>query len=167
MMKKNNSSLSFFACIMLACACSGARRSAADTEEARRAGLELQSIMDMTVSKQVPPVEFESGSDKLLAPSFRTLDMVAEVLLRHRTLKLSVEGHTDDVGGEVYNERLSFLRAGAVKSYLVLKGIHPDSIRIHSYGKGRPMVDETSDKARSLNRRVEFQITTRDWESVY
>ncbi|MCX5786488.1 MAG: OmpA family protein [Elusimicrobia bacterium] len=167
MYKKRNYHLYFLTVIVFACACFGTRRSAADIEEARRARLELQSIMDMVFSKQIPPIEFESGSDKLLPDSFRTLDMVAEVLLKHRTLKLSLEGHTDDVGGEVYNEKLSFMRAGAVKSYLVLKGVYPDFIRIRGYGKGRLLFTDTSDKARALNRRVEFTITTRDWEAIY
>jgi len=166
-MKKIRISIPFFACILFACACSGSRRSAADTEEARRAGLELQTIMDMVVSKQVPAIEFESGSSRLLSSSFRTLDMVAELLLKHRNLKLSVKGHTDDVGSAEYNEKLSLNRAVAVKAYLMLKGVYPDFIRVYGYGKGRPLVDDTSDKARALNRRVEFKVTTRNWESVY
>ncbi|HAH32636.1 MAG TPA: hypothetical protein DCL44_10030 [Elusimicrobia bacterium] len=157
----------FLVVVVFGCACSGSRRSDADREEARRAGLELQSIMDMVVSKQVPAIEFEFDSDKLLEPSFRTLDMVAEILLKHRTLKLTVTGHADDVGAEEYNKKLSLRRAVAVKSYLVLKGVYPDFIRVYGYGKSLLLVNETSDKARALNRRVEFQITTRNWESVY
>jgi len=157
----------FLACLCLACACSGQRRNPADIEEARRADLEVQSIMDMAFSKNIPPIDFETGSDALLASSVRVLDMVAEVLLSHPTLKLSVKGHTDDVGGDEYNKKLSLRRAGSVKAYLVMKGIHPESIRVHGYGRSMPAMEGTSRRSRAFNRRVEFQVTTRDWESVY
>jgi len=78
-----------------------------------------------------------------------------------------VEGHTDDVGGEEYNEVLSLKRAGAVKQRLAEKGVYPDSVKVFGYGKSRPLTRDTSDRGRALNRRVEFIITTRHWESVF
>lgn len=139
----------------------------AEKEEARRAGLELQSVMDMASSRQVRPIEFELGSSRLLESSHELLDRVAEVLLRHSRLKLIVAGHTDDSGSEAFNEQLSLERAGAVKLYLVRKGVYPESIKVYGYGSRAPALKENSDKARALNRRVEFRITTRDWSTVY
>ena len=136
-------------------------------EEERRAGLEMQSIQEMVASRAIPPVEFETGSDKLLESSYGLLDRVAEVLLRHPLLKLIVEGHTDDVGGDARNEQLSLQRAGSVKQYLAAKGIYPDSIKVYGYGHTKPVTKDISAKGRALNRRVEFIITTRDWETVY
>ena len=136
-------------------------------EEERRAGLEMQSVQDMVNSRTIPPVEFETGSDKLLKSSYSLLDRVAEVFLRHPKLKLIVEGHTDDVGGDARNEQLSLQRAGAVKQYLATKGIYPDSIKVYGYGHTRPITKDTSGRGRALNRRVEFIFTTRDWETVY
>ncbi len=139
----------------------------AEREEARRAALELNSVMDMASSRQISPVEFESGSARLLESSRPILDRVAAVLLNHNKLKLIVAGHTDDVGTDEYNQDLSERRAGAVKMYLATKGVHPDSVRVYGYGETQPVVSETTEQARALNRRVEFRITTRDWGTVY
>lgn len=139
----------------------------AEKEEARRAELELNSVMDMASSRQISPVEFESGSARLLVSSRPLLDRVADVLLKHNRLKLIVSGHTDDVGSDEYNEELSQKRASAVKMYLATRGVHPDSVRVYGYGEKMPVVKETTEQARALNRRVEFRITTRDWGTVY
>ncbi|MBI4350658.1 MAG: OmpA family protein [Elusimicrobia bacterium] len=148
------------------CACSRPL-TPAEREEARRAELELTSVMDMASSKQISPVEFESGSARLLESSRPLLDRVAAVLLRHAKLKLIVSGHTDDVGTDEYNQDLSERRAGSVKMYLATKGVHPDSVRVYGYGEKQPVVQDTTEQARALNRRVEFRITTRDWGTVY
>ncbi|HOI43701.1 MAG TPA: OmpA family protein, partial [Elusimicrobiales bacterium] len=66
-----------------------------------------------------------------------------------------------------YNLELSRYRADAVKTYLVKKGIHPETIRARGYGETRPVSPGTTEKDRALNRRVEFRITTRDWGTVY
>lgn len=139
----------------------------AEREEARRGELELQSVMDMVSTRQVRPIEFELGSAKLLPSSFQLLDRVASVLLNHNRLKLIVSGHTDDSGSEAFNEQLSLERAGAVKMYLVKKGVYPESVKVYGYGSRLPALKENSEKARALNRRVEFRITTRDWSTVY
>ncbi|MDO8805189.1 MAG: OmpA family protein [Elusimicrobiota bacterium] len=139
----------------------------AEKEEARRASLELNSVMDMASARQISPVEFESGSARLLESSRPLLDRVAEVLLKHNRLKLIVSGHTDDVGSDEYNEDLSQKRASAVKMYLATQGVHPDSVRVYGYGEKMPVVKDTTEAARALNRRVEFRITTRDWGAVY
>lgn len=138
-----------------------------EQEQKRRANLELQSVMDMVISRQIPPVDFEFNSAVLKPSSYELLDKVYQILSKYPKLKLIVEGHTDDIGSDEYNDKLSLMRADAVKAYLVKKGIHPDSIRIYGYGKRKPIVKGNTDAARALNRRVEFKITTRDWESVY
>lgn len=138
-----------------------------EKEQKRRADAELQSVMDMVVNKDIPPIDFETGSARLKPSSFELLNKVADILLKYPRMKLIVEGHTDDVGGEDYNKELSLKRADAVKTYLVRRGIYPDFIRIYGYGKSRPAVQGTSQKAREMNRRVEFKLVTRDWETVF
>jgi outer membrane protein OmpA-like peptidoglycan-associated protein len=152
--------------LLVVCACSK-RLSVSEREEARRAELELQSVMDMVTTKEVPPVEFELGSDALMPSSYPLLDRVASVLLNHNKLKLIVSGHTDDTGSEEYNQDLSLRRAGAVKMYLATKGVYPDSVRVYGYGERYPVINEQTEAARALNRRVEFRITTREWGTVY
>jgi len=139
----------------------------AEREEARRAELELQGVMDMVSSRQIPPIEFELGSAKLLPSSYDLLDKVASILISHNRLKLIVSGHTDASGSEGFNENLSLQRASSVKMYLARKGVHPDSVRVYGYGESQPLLNEESERAHALNRRVEFRITTRDWGTVY
>lgn len=145
----------------------GRTLSPAEREEARRADLELQSVMDMVSSREIRPIEFELGSAKLLPSSYALLDKIASILMTHNNLKLIVSGHTDDLGSADFNERLSQERAGAVKMYLARKGVYPDFVRVYGYGESQPLVKGTSEKERALNRRVEFRITTRDWGTIY
>lgn len=152
---------------LLLCAGCARRLTPSEKEEARRAGLELQSVMDLVARKELPPVEFESGSYKLLQSSGPLLDRIAELMLNRPHLKLIVAGHTDDVGTAEDNELLSMRRAGEVKQYLCSKGVYPDSIRVYGYGESEPVIREATDAARALNRRVEFRITTRNWGSVF
>ncbi|PIS47449.1 MAG: hypothetical protein COT17_03415 [Elusimicrobia bacterium CG08_land_8_20_14_0_20_51_18] len=139
----------------------------AEREQQKRADLELQSVMQMVMTKNVPPIDFEFNSAELKASSYELLDKVFEILDKYPKLKLIVEGHTDDVGGDAYNKKLSLMRADAIKTYLVRRGIHPDSVRIYGYGESVPVLAEKTEEARALNRRVEFRITTRDWATVY
>ncbi|MFA6582974.1 MAG: OmpA family protein [Elusimicrobiaceae bacterium] len=139
----------------------------AQREELRRANLELQNVRDMVRSRQIPPVEFEFDSAVLLPESYKSLDKIGEILIKHPTLKLIVEGHCDDIGSDEYNDWLSLERAKAVKSYLVELGVYPDYVKVYGYGKRRPIVYGESDQARALNRRVEFILSTRNWETVF
>ncbi len=152
--------------VFILCSCA-AHKGELLIEEERRAALEMQSIQDMVASRAIPPVEFELGSSRLLRSSFDLLDRVAQILLRHPKLKLIVEGHTDDTGGDEWNERLSLERAGSVKQYLAAKGIYPDYIKVYGFGHTRRITEDTSDRGRALNRRVEFFLTNRDWETVF
>jgi outer membrane protein OmpA-like peptidoglycan-associated protein len=152
--------------LLLAAACAR-QLTPAEKEEARRADLELRSVLELVSRKELPPVEFEFNSYRLLKSSAPLLDRIAELMVNRPSIKLVVAGHTDDIGGDEFNDRLSMQRAGAVKQYLCSKGVHPDSIRVYGYGEREPVVKDTTDAARALNRRVEFRITTRNWDSVY
>lgn len=73
-------------------------------------------------------------------------------------LRVVVEGHTDSVGSEQYNERLSERRAEAVKRYLVRQGIDSSHITTRGYGESRPIADNTSREGRAKNRRAEIVV---------
>ena len=103
-------------------------------------------------------IQFEFNSIKLLAKSFQELNSLADFLLTNPKLTVQVSGHTDDVGSEAYNIKLSRDRAKSVAEYLVLQGISADRINTFGYGKSRPLVGDTSEEARTLNRRVEVRF---------
>jgi OmpA-OmpF porin, OOP family len=67
-------------------------------------------------------------------------------------------GHTDAIGGDAYNQKLSVKRAEAVKAYLVSKGIEPNRIYTEGKGKKQPVADNKTAEGRAKNRRVEIEV---------
>lgn len=104
-------------------------------------------------------IHFEYNKDKIRPESFPVLDAVVEVLQKNGSIKLEVQGHTDDRGSAKYNKDLSNRRAGSVMKYLVSHGIPAERLTSAGYGLERPLVPNTSDTNRALNRRVQFVRT--------
>lgn len=103
-------------------------------------------------------LQFELDSYKLTPSSFYELDQVADVLIMNPKLKVQFFGHTDDQGSDQYNLRLSHNRAKTAGSYLQTLGISRNRIEVFGYGKQKPLIPETTDQARSVNRRVEIRF---------
>jgi OOP family OmpA-OmpF porin len=101
---------------------------------------------------------FESGSYKLLPRSFAALDSVANLLQKYPVLQLTIEGHTDNVGGVPYNQTLSEKRATAVQQYIVKAGIEAGRLQAAGYGQRQPVADNATSKGRAANRRVVFRL---------
>lgn len=101
-------------------------------------------------------IHFEYNKDKIRPESFPVLDAVVEVLNKNPDIKLEVQGHTDNRGGAAYNKNLSNRRAASVKAYLVTHGITPARLTSLGYGFDRPIVDNSTEQNRALNRRVQF-----------
>jgi outer membrane protein OmpA-like peptidoglycan-associated protein len=104
---------------------------------------------------------FATGSAELEAISQTELEKLLEFLNKNPSLKIEISGHTDDVGNEQLNLKLSQARAEAVKSYLVEKGIVPGRLTAKGYGKSKPIAPNTSDATRKLNRRTEFTVLSK------
>ncbi|MCL2887919.1 MAG: OmpA family protein [Elusimicrobia bacterium] len=136
-------------------------------EQKKNAKWAKQSSAEMLRSGHIPTVEFEFDSIRLAASAYPILDKVAAFMVPKPDIKLIVEGHTDYIGSDEYNDWLSASRAMAIKSYLVSRGVYPDSIKVYGYGKRRPLTLDGSPAGRQTNRRVEFTITNRNWEAVY
>ena len=136
-------------------------------KELKRARRELRELERKIKRKEIPSVEFEFNSAVLRDYSKTALNMVVELMLRHTDLKLMVFGYTCDIGSDEYNLWLSQKRTDAVKDYLVSQGVFGEFIKAKGYGEARPLVPNDSEENRKQNRRVEFVITTRWWESVY
>jgi len=159
--------LFIFVLALAACVGGNRRDDHEEKERAWRDAQQLQTIKEMIKSRQLPPVEFEFDKAYLLKSSYPTLDKIAQILINNRKLKLIVEGHCDDVGSDSYNDELSYERAKTVKDYLTSRGVWPDYIKIYGYGKRKPIIYSSTPEARALNRRVEFILTTRGWETVF
>ena len=101
---------------------------------------------------------FKSGSDELLEASSPVLDDLAESLRKQASLKVRVEGHTDDRGDDDRNLSLSQRRALSVINALIERGIDRRRLTYQGYGESRPMVPNTTNENRARNRRVEFLV---------
>lgn len=91
-----------------------------------------------------------------------SLGKLVKVFNDYPETNILVEGHTDDVGTDTYNETLSKNRANSVGDYLQSAGIASSRLTIKWYGEKQPKVDNNSDANRAENRRVEFAITAND-----
>ena len=112
-----------------------------------------------TVTSIATGITFETASSRLTEDSKALLDEVAEILSRYPSIKLTVEGHTDDLGDAEINLKLSEQRARACVSYLSRKGIDASRMNAVGYGETRPLGANSSADARRRNRRVEFKIS--------
>ena len=101
---------------------------------------------------------FETNSYALKSESTIELNKLIQFLNQNTTVKIEVSGHTDNVGSDQINQKLSENRAKAVYSFLTSKGINSDRIVYKGYGKTQPVSDNSTDSGRALNRRTEFKI---------
>jgi outer membrane protein OmpA-like peptidoglycan-associated protein len=104
-------------------------------------------------------VLFKSGSFELLPGARERLAKVSGIVLAYQGLHLAVEGHTDSIGTDEYNRRLSEQRAGAVRDYLVQQGISSDAITASGFGKSEPVASNDTPEGRQQNRRVELVVS--------
>jgi OmpA-OmpF porin, OOP family len=104
-------------------------------------------------------VHFATAKSKILKDSFELLSQVASVFRSNPALKVRIEGHTDNVGNEKTNMRLSDARAKAVRDHLVkTEGVESDRLEAVGFGPTKPIASNATAKGRALNRRVEFNI---------
>ncbi len=103
-------------------------------------------------------IYFEKGSYKLMPEARELLQRKAPWLQKNSDVKVIVEGHTDEAGSKEYNFALGDRRAGAVKSFLIGQGIQSSRLIAVSYGNEQPIDTNSTEKARSKNRRVHFVV---------
>jgi outer membrane protein OmpA-like peptidoglycan-associated protein len=107
---------------------------------------------------QLDEIFFATDSWELNKRSIILLSGFANYLKKNSNLKISVNGHTDDLGDDEQNRVLSQNRADAVKAFLIEKGVNTDRINAIGFGESKPKVANTSDTNRAKNRRTEFEI---------
>jgi OOP family OmpA-OmpF porin len=109
---------------------------------------------------QLPRVVFDTDSADLRPESFAVLDGAVETLRRYGEIQVEVAGHTDSVGSDGYNQRLSQRRAETVLKYLQDKGV-TNAIRARGYGERQPIASNATEEGRLTNRRVTLRIVQR------
>jgi OOP family OmpA-OmpF porin len=102
---------------------------------------------------------FVTGSAKLLSKSNKGLDEVIKILKDNPDMVIAIDGHTDNVGNDQFNQNLSENRATAVKQYFISKGIDESRITSAGHGKTMPIADNKTASGRQKNRRVEMKLS--------
>lgn len=103
-------------------------------------------------------VHFDFGKASLRPDSFSELNELFSYLQYKKEQKVEIAGHTDNVGTDGDNQKLSQQRAEAIKQYLVKKGINPTRIIAKGYGATQPIADNGTDEGRQINRRTEVHL---------
>ena len=105
-----------------------------------------------------PPIQFESGGDRITLESVPTLDRLADFLGFESAIRVQIIGHTDSIGSVPYNMQLSLDRAESVKGFMVDRGI--DEERMSTDGKGPllPIDPNRTEEGRARNRRVQVVV---------
>ncbi len=101
-------------------------------------------------------INFETGKSDIKPESQNIIDQIAEMLKANATLKINVEGHTDNVGTPASNQTLSENRAKAVMNALIAKGIDKSRLSSKGLGQTKPINDNSTEDGKAKNRRVEI-----------
>lgn len=144
-------------------------RQAAAQAEAEKAQLraqllaQLNSILQTRDSARglivnMSDVLFDTGSYTLKPGAREKLAKISGIVLAHAGLSLQIEGHTDSVGGDDFNQQLSERRADSVREFLAEQGVAPSSITARGFGKTQPVASNDTAEGRQRNRRVELVV---------
>jgi outer membrane protein OmpA-like peptidoglycan-associated protein len=144
----------------------------AEAERNRKAAEELRARLldqfnsilpttdtDRGLKVNMADVLFDTGKYDLRPAAREALAKFSGIVIAHPGLKLDVEGHTDSVGGDAFNQQLSEQRANAVMQFLVSQGVSQNSLRSQGFGKSDPIASNDTLQGRQQNRRVEIIIS--------
>ena len=107
----------------------------------------------------MPDVLFDFNKYTLKPEARERLARISGIVLAYPDLKLQIEGYTDSIGSDEYNQTLSEKRAGAVRGYLISSGVSMDNVSAQGMGKADPIADNSTAAGRKLNRRVEMIVS--------
>jgi len=144
---------------------SEASKSAQDANAVReQLKAQLNSVLATSESARglivnMSDVLFDTGKYTLKTGTQISLAKVAGILQAYPGLKLQVEGYTDSVGGDEYNQKLSENRADAVRDFLLTQGVQQANITATGYGKSKPVADNATAQGRAQNRRVNLVVS--------
>lgn len=132
-----------------------------DLERSKRSEMENQLLT--TGLLVLDAVYFETGRTEISINSKPYLDMLAKMLTKYPKLQIEVDGHTDNVGSDGYNQNLSEGRAMAVRNYLA--GQEPElggRLTAQGFGESQPKADNGDVRGRTLNRRTELRVLNKE-----
>jgi outer membrane protein OmpA-like peptidoglycan-associated protein len=132
-----------------------------DSTKFKSALVKSQKRLEMTHKDEyfiLENIQFETAKATLLPISFEELDKIVTSLHKNRVIKIEIQGHTDNTGTAVTNQRLSENRALAVQQYLIQKGIASERLQVKGYGDTQPIAPNNTPQGRTQNRRVVLKV---------
>jgi len=102
-------------------------------------------------------IRFDFDKSNIKAEWTPLLDEAADIMKKRPDMKVVVGGHTDFIGTDAYNQKLSERRANAVYKYLIGKGVAANRMKVVGYGESQPVAPGKTDEDRAMNRRVQFE----------
>jgi outer membrane protein OmpA-like peptidoglycan-associated protein len=142
-----------------------ANKSASDANAVReKLRAQLNSVLATSESARglivnMSDVLFDTGKYTLKPTTQISLAKVSGILQAYPGLKVQVEGYTDSVGSDEYNQKLSENRADAVRNFLLTQGVQESNITATGYGKAKPVADNATAQGRAQNRRVQLVVS--------
>ena len=124
----------------------------------RNVNVDIKPI-ELNQSYRINDIYFGFNKFELSEESKMVLDQLIEFLTENPLICIQIQGHTDNIGNDAENMKLSENRARSVYNYLVLKGISAKRLTYHGYGKTMPVAENDSEEGRAKNRRTVFVIT--------
>ena len=121
--------------------------------------LVLLSKLEVNQNILLKNIFFDTGKSTLKPESMSEIERVYKLMVDNPTMEIEISGHTDNVGSDVTNKKLSAARAAVVVQALVSKGISASRMTSAGYGFDRPIAPNTTPDGRAQNRRTEFKIT--------
>jgi outer membrane protein OmpA-like peptidoglycan-associated protein len=143
----------------------GAQQAAQQTEQMReRLKDQLNQVLQTKETARglivnMSDVLFDFNKYTLKPEAREKLAKVSGILLAYPGLKLQVEGYTDNIGSDEYNQKLSEQRAGGVREYLVSQSVQDANVSATGYGKKDPIADNSTNAGRAQNRRVQLVVS--------
>jgi outer membrane protein OmpA-like peptidoglycan-associated protein len=119
------------------------------------------AAVEVGTSIKINNIFFETGKSTLKKESFPELERLTKFLKSSPSIKVEIDGHTDNVGKPAANLKLSEGRANAVVNYLLQQGIQPDRLTAKGFGMTKPVSSNATKLGKSQNRRVEFTILSK------
>ena len=104
------------------------------------------------------PIQFDFNSSVVREESMIRIDELAELMERYPKLRLEIQGHTDNIGGEEFNQKLSDARAKSVMLEMIKRGIEEKRLRARGFGMSQPVAPNDSERNRAINRRTQFVV---------
>jgi len=126
-------------------------------------GIEVERRADNSIVLNMPDnITFDTAQANIKPQAYGALNNLGRTLSQFKETRIIVAGHTDNVGNDANNQRLSNRRAYSVRNYLIDQGVDAHRMQAIGYGEQRPVADNATEVGRAKNRRVEITLQATD-----